>query len=226
MTSRFHRTTQTALGSWPALQLSILLSILLSACGAKGANGPGSETPSPGAGPETTTPERTPRPAPAPAPGATGRASTSGLVCAISGKGSYNKGDPVDISWTLTNKRKVKVHLLNWQTPLEARAGKMLGNSFKVKRNGTSIRYTGIMIKRGDPTKTQYVSVAPDGSVSAQVDLAKSYDFSIPGTYQVTYVKGLFDLVEEGKGTLPNPRGSHNHVPLQSNTITFRIVDK
>jgi hypothetical protein len=63
----------------------------------------------------------------------------------------------------------------------------LAGDIFRVQRDGVSLPYHGIQVKRGVPTSEGYVWLEPGGSVFAEVDLAEGYDFSKPGRYTLQY---------------------------------------
>ena len=47
--------------------------------------------------------------------------------------------------------------MLTWYTPLEGMAGEIL----QVTRDGAKLPYQGILAKRGDPTREEYVTIEP-----------------------------------------------------------------
>ena len=118
-------------------------------------------------------------------PGGAGSPASSDslLVAAIEAPESLPTGAAVNVKFTLTNTSPEGLYVLNWFTPFEGLAGDI----FRVQRDGVSLPYHGIQVKRGVPTSENYVWLDPGGSVSAEVDLAEGYDFSQPGRYTLQF---------------------------------------
>lgn len=131
----------------------------------------------------------------------------------------YPTGSPVTIGFTLENRSSEPLWVLKWSTPLEG----IWGAIFEVTRDGKEIPYQGPLSKRGDPSREDYVRIAPGESASAELDLAQAWDFSAPGTYRVEFVGHLHDVAPEGE-TLPRPRDAHRSMDLAGEALTFRVT--
>jgi peptidyl-Lys metalloendopeptidase len=105
---------------------------------------------------------------------------------------SLRSGEPVEVRFQLTNRTEQPLFVLSWRTPLE---GRLLGNDFKVTREGTEIPYQGPMAKRGNPSAESYQSLAPGASVDAKVELSLAYDMKQPGRYRIEYPGPLLDVI-------------------------------
>jgi heat shock protein HslJ len=118
-------------------------------------------------------------------PGETGSPASpdSPLVATIEAPESLPTAAAVNVKFTLTNASPEGLFVLNWFTPLEGLAGDI----FRVQRDGVSLPYQGIQVKRGVPIPEHYVWLDPGGSASAEIDLAEGYDFSQPGRYTIQF---------------------------------------
>jgi hypothetical protein len=112
------------------------------------------------------------------------------LVCKLSAPARIEAGQPVPMRFTLTNRGPAAVRVLNWATPFEG----WFGPYVQVMHNGNLLRFTGPMVKRGDPAADEYVAIAAGRSRHATVDLAQPFDFTAPGRYRVTPRMTLFDV--------------------------------
>lgn len=139
--------------------------------------------------------------------------------CTLEAKERYVIGEPVNIRFSLQNRTDRTLNILTWYTPLEGIAGEI----FRVMRNGNEVPYRGILAKRGDPLKEEYVTVEPGATVSAVVDLAKDYDLSQVGRYNVEFTSQLYDVSEE-ESSIPKKRENHHPQALPCNSVSFEIV--
>ena len=86
------------------------------------------------------------------------------------------------VRYTLTNNSDRAVVLLRWQTPL----GDVTESFFSVKRNGVEVAYTGRHVKRAAPSSADFMVLGAGESDSVVVDLARYYDMSEAGQYEVS----------------------------------------
>jgi len=141
------------------------------------------------------------------------------LSCTLVAEETYPAGEPVVLWFALHNQTDHPLYVLTWYTPLEGMAGEIL----QVMRDGQALPYQGMLAKRGDPTRDDYVAIEPGEITSAQVDLRTGYDLSAPGSYQVQFTAGLQDVTDDGS-LLPRKREDHQPQPLSCNTARFSIV--
>jgi heat shock protein HslJ len=141
------------------------------------------------------------------------------LDCTLEMDETYPVGESVNLWFALDNQTDRPLYVLIWYTPLEGIAGDV----FQVTRNGEKLRYQGMLAKRGDPTRDEYVVIEPGETASAQVDLRAGYDLSTPGSYQVQFVTGLRDVTDDGS-LLPRKREDHRPQPVPCSTVGFSIV--
>jgi peptidyl-Lys metalloendopeptidase len=81
----------------------------------------------------------------------------------LQAKENYRLGEPLVIEFTLENLSDHNVWVLTWYTPLEGLKGKI----FEVTCDGKPVAYEGIMVKRGDPCRDDYVHI-PSKNISVK----------------------------------------------------------
>lgn len=149
-------------------------------------------------------------------------ASQSALECRIEPRAPLKAGGPAEIRFVLTNPSREPAWFLRWNTPFEG----WRGSIFTVTDpNGTEVPYAGPMVKRGDPSREEYVEVPAGGSVDATVDLANVYELSEPGRYRLRVTGGLVDLTAGGAG-VPRSREEHQGVELRCGEVTLEVGAK
>jgi len=131
----------------------------------------------------------------------------------------YQVGQPVKIGFTLVNASRAPLWVLKWYTPLEGIWGKIL----LVTRDGATLPYQGPLAKRGAPRREDYVRVQASQSVSAEFDLSKVYDLTVPGSYRVEFVGHLHDVAREGE-KLPRDPGLERRAEASGEPASFRLV--
>jgi hypothetical protein len=128
-------------------------------------------------------------------------------------------GEQVNLKFQLHNPTDRALYVLTWYTPLEAITGEILS----VTRGSAKVPYQGMLVKRGDPTRDEYIVIEPGETVSAEVDLRAGYDLSTPGTYRVQFTAGLQDATDDGS-LLPRKRDDHRPQSLSCDAVEFSIV--
>ena len=152
---------------------------------------------------------------------ATTPAVSPAVGCKLEIEGSPVAGGPAVVRLKLTNGSDRPLHALVWGTPLEKG---WLGSPFTlVGPAGNEIPFEGPMVKRGDPARKDYVTVPAHGEAAGSADLAKVYDLSRPGSYELRLARGLYDLAPDGE-PLPRPRDRHREAPLACGPLRFTIA--
>jgi heat shock protein HslJ len=141
------------------------------------------------------------------------------LGCTLEMEETYPLGEPVDLWYTLHNHSDRPLYVLAWYTPLEGIAGEIL----RVTQDGVPLPYRGILAKRGDPIREEYIAIGPGEAASAVVDLRMGYDLSTPGSYQVQFTTGLQDVTDDAS-LVPQKPEDHRPQSLSCNTVRFRVV--
>ncbi|MBE9507216.1 MAG: protease [Chloroflexi bacterium] len=139
--------------------------------------------------------------------------------CALEAEETYVVAEPVEIRFSLHNRTNRTLYVLTWYTPLEGIAGEI----FRVTRDGDDVPYQGILAKRGDPSRDEYVALEPGTAASAVVDLAEAYDLSQAGRYHVEFASRLHDVADDAS-SIPRKRDDHQPHELPCRAASFRIV--
>ena len=98
---------------------------------------------------------------------------------------------PIKFRFTLRNTHQAPLSILKWNTPLDG----LNADMFRVTLNGKTVPYIGRLISRLAPRPEDYVTIEPGRTVSAEFDLAKGYEISETGSYEVVYRSNLQDVV-------------------------------
>jgi hypothetical protein len=141
------------------------------------------------------------------------------LECRVEPRSPLTVGGPAEIRVVLTNPSREPVWFLRWNTPFEG----WRGTIFTVMApDGTEIPYAGPMVKRGDPSRDEYVQIPPGGEVDAMVDLSNVYDLREPGRYRLQVTGGIADWTTDG-ASVPRPREQHQGMELGCGEITLEV---
>jgi hypothetical protein len=132
---------------------------------------------------------------------------------------SLPNGDVVKLNFALTNNSDEPVYLLKWFTPLEG----IGGDIFRVRRDGQLVPYQGILASRSDPAPDAYVFLEAGETVSAEVDLAKAYDFSQDGTYTITFISPRISYLAETEAEMARKLEALGPVEIPANEVTVNI---
>ncbi|MGN6110625.1 MAG: M35 family metallo-endopeptidase, partial [Kofleriaceae bacterium] len=83
----------------------------------------------------------------------------------------------------------------------------------------------GQLVKRGDPTDSEYITLAPGESMSAEADISRLYPIQLPGEYIATLNLSLHDAFPAPRGsqTLARCRAEHEDRPLEPTSVTFVV---
>jgi peptidyl-Lys metalloendopeptidase len=112
-------------------------------------------------------------------------ASRDGLAVRLSVPAPVLRGDvDVVVNVSVTNTTRQAITLLRWELPTERHEGA----AFRILLDGKPVTYTGVLIKRGTPTRDDYVRIEPGATLSYDVELTAAYDLSRNGTYTIEYV--------------------------------------
>ena len=141
------------------------------------------------------------------------------FACTLEVETTYVTGEPVNLRFSLHNLTDDTLYVLTWYTPLEGIAGEI----FRITLEGSEIPYRGMLAKRGDPVREEYLVIEKGATVSAVVDLAEVYDLSQAGQYHVEFTSRLCDVTSDGTA-VPRKRDDHQAQELPCNAVDFEIV--
>lgn len=144
------------------------------------------------------------------------------FTCILTAAASYQLGDPILVKFEIRNTTEKIYQLLIWGTPLERQPLHFLS----VQREREILRYDGFRVMRGDPTEDAYVLLAPNESLSNEVDISRLYPLDRPGVYVATLDLYLHDVFPVPELTKQPARRLDDHEPhaLDPTTIEFEVV--
>ncbi len=113
-----------------------------------------------------------------------GSASAAGIPLSVELKAQATKASPGEsVLWQVTNRGDEAVYVLRWETPLDGLSRSM----FDVSINGKPVRYMDKIVHWGHPDANDFVKIAPGQTLSAEVNLAASYEMVNAGNYTVSF---------------------------------------
>jgi hypothetical protein len=136
----------------------------------------------------------------------------------LSTSDKHVKGNPIIITFTLENLSNQDLWVLTWYTPLEG----IKGEIFKIVCNGEEIPYEGRLVKRGLPTKDNYMSIGSRKSISAEVDLSTAYTFPTCNECIVSFNGMIYDVQKTYEFL---PKKEHKPFKIMGNSVSFSIVN-
>jgi len=145
-----------------------------------------------------------------------------GLVAQLEVAEYLSVGEEVRIIFTLTNTSDTPLYILKWYTPLEGIAGEI----FQVTRDGQKVPYKGILAYRDAPSPEDYFLLHPDESVEAYGHFGPSYDFSIPGKYEIKFLSPRISHIAYKEEEFAGSLDELGPVQIPSNTVTLEIGDQ
>ncbi len=125
----------------------------------------------------------------------------------------FRANDSLSVSVSIQNPTSKPMKILKWNTPLE---GAFNADMFDVRRDGLPVKYIGKLVKRGQPTAADYVTLSPGDSLTVSLDMAKGYEIARKGAYTVSYRKAL--AIKEGSGA-----ALLRKMPANANTVSFYL---
>jgi peptidyl-Lys metalloendopeptidase len=113
-----------------------------------------------------------------------GSVSAAGIPLSVELKAQTTKASPGEsVLWQITNQSSESVYVLRWETPLDGMSREMFTVSYK----GQPVRYMDKIVHWGHPEASDFVKIAPGQTLSAEVNLAASYEMVNAGSYSVSF---------------------------------------
>ena len=140
------------------------------------------------------------------------------LACHWSVAPSGRAGAPVELHFELVNRSRQAVHVLEWGTPFEG----WLASFVELARDGSVLGYGGASVKRGDPDRTEYMTLAPGARRQVVIDLADAFDLRPAGSYVLRSSITLHD-VYMGAASASRPRSKHRSHELSCPELRFTL---
>jgi hypothetical protein len=123
---------------------------------------------------------------------------------------------PPALRLVLNNRSASTLAVLNWGTPFEG----WMQPFVRVTRDGVALDYQGPTVKRGDPERGEYLSVAAGRSRSVTLALAPAFNVSAPGRYRIEPQIVLHDVTTKA---VPRPRSAHHAQALACAAVEFEV---
>ena len=138
----------------------------------------------------------------------------------LQSKQSYRLGEHIIIDFKLENLSDHDLWVLSWYTPLEGLKGRI----FDATCDGKPVQYEGIMTKRGNPTREDYIHIPSKGSVSATIDLSEAYKMPPEcSECKVKFTGRIHDFSDRSE-IIPKQNNEHNAIDIPGNVVSFRCV--
>jgi len=138
----------------------------------------------------------------------------------LSAKDTYIKNKPILINFTLQNISNEKLWILTWYTPLEGIKGRI----FFITCDGKEISYEGPMVKRSQPSNSDYKYIEPGGSISKDVDLSTAYKIPESKECKISFKGKIHDYTTSDK-FIPKKNEDHQMIDISGNSITIHVKD-
>lgn len=143
---------------------------------------------------------------------------TIDLKYAFHAHNSYVQGKPVVVDFTLENNSDADLWILKWYTPLEGIKGKIL----QVTCDGEELPYEGMMMKRGNPSRDDYVLLHPSASARAEFDLAEVYSLKPCNECRLSFKGRIHDVVFD-QSKIPRANDQQESAEVSGTSVSFRI---
>ena len=140
------------------------------------------------------------------------------LHCEWSVAPAGRAGAPVVLHFALVNRGRQAAHVLEWSTPFEG----WLAPFVEVLRDSTLLTYAGASVKRGDPDRSEYLTLAPGARREVTIDLAEAFDLRASGSHVLRPRITLHD-VYLGAAAANRPRSRHRAVNLDCPELRFSL---
>ena len=134
------------------------------------------------------------------------------FTVSISTRSKYSLHEDITCKVTVRNAQDSDYYLLKRNTPLD----EISSNIFSVTEDGKDVEYDGLLYQRKHPTLEEYILVPAKSSISAKVDLSRSYSISNPGAMYSINLETVFSYYEQHPSNV-----SFQHVT--SNQKTFSL---
>ncbi|MBK9655119.1 MAG: hypothetical protein IPO66_06470 [Rhodanobacteraceae bacterium] len=122
-----------------------------------------------------------------------GSASAAGIPLSVELKAQASKGAPGEsVLWQITNRSDEAVYVLRWETPLDG----LSRSIFEVSYKGQPVRYMDKIVHWGHPQADDFVKIAPGQTLSAEVNIAASYEMTSAGDYTIGFDGQLSYMME------------------------------
>lgn len=134
------------------------------------------------------------------------------LVCRLSVPERIPAEGALPLRFEIENRGRRALWVLRWNTPFDPLMGDVFGISAEAASED-ALSFVGPMVKRGDPSREEYLEIPAGKTLSTEIDLRASYEFRGAGRYEVRYESILGDVAESA-ADLPRARDRHQPIDL------------
>ncbi len=126
------------------------------------------------------------------------------LECSISTQKEYVLGNELSVKISVKNVSEENIALLKWNTPFEG----LLSHVFKINiGENQALPYDGILIKRGNPQKKDFIMLKPGEEITQTVDITNAYFINQVTNHEIKVdFMGLYFVSENNE--YPDTSGS------------------
>lgn len=110
----------------------------------------------------------------------------------LTGPNTIRLGQPLRFIFSIKNINTYDWYILPWFTPLEG----LLSNCLNVTKDGLSLEYSGILMKRRQPSILNYCLVKVGESIEKEFELNLSYSIRSPGSYLIDLKTQTIDCIQ------------------------------
>lgn len=103
----------------------------------------------------------------------------------------YHLGEPITLSFTVTNLMACPTRFLMWHTPFEGFRNDFLQIA---RQGGGEVGYSGALVSRAPPDDDSYLALAPGASRTSEIEITQAYPIAEKGAYTLSY-RGLIDAM-------------------------------
>ena len=108
----------------------------------------------------------------------------------------YSHNEELILSTSVKNNSPHQAKFCRYHTPFEG----MLNHIFDIQKEGESLPYRGIMLKRTPPSEKDWLKVAPGKEIACRVNLSETYTLELPGTYRVKFSGSKISALPDSNG--------------------------
>ncbi|MCI4667482.1 MAG: hypothetical protein MRZ79_04920 [Bacteroidia bacterium] len=108
----------------------------------------------------------------------------------------YKKGEPVMVSFTVSNFGEKAVRVCRWNSPLE---GSYADDFLLIERKKKVAEFKGETKARKQSFFKSFVSLKPGESITQTIDLSEAYDLEKKGTYSISFEGDAYNRLPDSE---------------------------
>lgn len=112
----------------------------------------------------------------------------------------YQIGEPVIVTFKLTNVSTSEYKIVKWDTPFDGMGGPFL----TLLRNGETVDYDGPFIFWDEPNESSLLTISSGETLRVELILNDLFSFSREGNYALDFSGGIQIQTSSGFSAIPN----------------------